>query len=86
MIEEGAAIGVASAGGKPAIVVVDTMAMTAEITAIDAHSHRVTLELPNGTIKTVKVGKHIDLTRVSLGDAVFIQVSEGVAIEVVKPS
>ena len=86
MIEEGAAIAVAPEGDKPKIVMVDTVAMTAEIIAIDQHSHQVTLELPDGTLKSVKVAKHIDLTQISLGDSVLIQVSEGVAIEVVKPS
>ena len=85
LIEEGAAIGLAPEGSKPGAVLVATAGMTAEIVAIDSHGHHVTLELPDGSIQTVKVGKHIDLTQVSLGDAVFIQITEAVAIEVVKP-
>ena len=85
MVEETAAIGLAPEGSKPGVVMVDTIAITAEITAIDSHSRQVTLELPDGSSKTVKVGKHIDLTQVGLGDAVFIQITEAVAIQVVKP-
>ena len=85
MVEETAAIGLAPEGSKPGVVMVDTVAITAEITAIDSHSRQVTIELPGGSSKTVKVGKHIDLTQISLGDAVFIQITEAVAIEVVKP-
>ncbi len=31
------------------------------------------------------VGKHVDLEKLALGDAVYIQMTEAVAIEVVKP-
>ena len=85
LVGAGAAVSLAPEGSKPGIVLVETVGMTAEITAIDSHSHHVILELPDGSFKTVKVAKHIDLTQVSLGDSVFIQITEGVAIEVVKP-
>lgn len=85
LVKKGAAIGLAPEGDKPGIVLVATAAMTAEITAIDSHSRQVTLELPDGSIKTVKARKHIDLTQISLGDAVLIQITRAVAIEVVKP-
>jgi hypothetical protein len=34
----------------------------------------------------VKVGKHIDLEKIALGDSVLIQMTEAVAIEVTKPN
>jgi hypothetical protein len=86
MVEESEAVSIAPDGDKPSLVLVDSVGLTAEVTAIDLHSHRVTLELPDGSLQNVKVAKHIDLTQVALGDSVFIEVTEGVAIEVVKPS
>ena len=85
LVAEAAAVALAPEGSKPGIVMADTVAVTAEITAIDAHSHQVTLEFPDGSMKTVKVGKHIDLSQVSLGDSVAIRITEAVAIEVAKP-
>jgi len=85
LVGEGAAVALAPEGSKPAIVMAETVGVTAEIIAIDSHSHEVVIEFPDRSTKTVKVGKHIDLTSVSLGDSVFIQITEAVAIEVVKP-
>jgi len=78
------AVAVAPLGHKPGIVMVDTAETTGKIVAIDAHDHSVTLEFPDGSIRSIKVGKHRDLTTVALGDAVRAQLTEGVAIEVVK--
>jgi hypothetical protein len=78
------AVALAPLGHKPGIVMVDTVETTGEIIAIDAHDHSVTLEFVDGSIRTLKVGKHRDLTTVALGDSVRAQLTKGVAIEVVK--
>jgi hypothetical protein len=80
-----AAIAVAGPGEKPAMTVAAGEQVTADIIAIDGHSHKVTIRLPDGSVRTVKVAKHIDLTQVALGDSVLIQIIEAVAIEVVTP-
>ena len=85
MVGEAAAVALAPEGSKPGLVMADSVVVTAEITAIDAHTRQVTIEFPDGSGKTVKVGKHIDLTQVALGDSVSIQITEAVAIEVAKP-
>jgi hypothetical protein len=79
----GALDGVALApmGDKPAIAVVSSRELTADVIAIDAHSHEVTLELVDGSTQTIKVGKHIDLSKISLNDSVRVQVTDAVAIE-----
>jgi hypothetical protein len=63
---------------------VDTVETTGKIIAIDQHDHSVTLEFLDGSIRSLNVGKHRDLTTVALGDAVRAQLTEGVAIKVVK--
>lgn len=85
MVGAGAAVALAPEGSKPGVVMANTVGVTAQITAIDSHAHAVTIEFPDGSAKTVKVRKHIDLEELSLGDSVFIQITEAVAIAVVKP-
>ena len=85
IVEAAVAVAVAPDGSKPALVTASTIGITAEIIAIDSHGHHVTLEMPDGKVESVRVAKHIDLEKLSLGDSVFIQVTEAVAIGVVKP-
>ena len=82
-----AATGVALApvGAKPGGVIVDTTQVTVKVTAVNANSRKVTFQLPDGTSKTVKVGKQVDLSSVRIGDNVTVQVSEGLAITVERP-
>lgn len=80
-----AGVALAPVGAKPGGVLVDTMQVTAKVTAIEAKKRKVTLELPDGTSKVLKVGKQADLASVKPGDTVTVQVSEGLALAVVKP-
>ena len=61
------------------------MEITAKVTAVDAAKRKVTLELPDGSKKTVKAGKQIDLSSIKAGDNVTVQHTEAVAITVEKP-
>ncbi len=81
----GAAVALAPVGYKPGGVLVDTMQSTAKVTAVDAKKHKVTLQFADGSSKTVKVGKKVNLAAVSVGTDVTVQVSEGLAISVTKP-
>jgi hypothetical protein len=82
-IDAAAVVALSAPGDKPAIVAAESVQVTAEVIAIDGHSH---LELPDGSQQTVKAAKHIDLTEVALGDSVLIRITEAVAINVTKPS
>lgn len=82
-----AALGAISAGDtKPAAVLSATREITAEIVGIDAKTRHVTLKFLGGESRQFKVGDHIDLTRIALGDSVRIQVTEAIGISVAKPS
>ena len=81
----GTGVALAPVGAKPGGVFVDTMQVTARVIAIDAKKHKVTLLLPDGSSKKVKVGKQVNLAAVQLGENVTVQVSEGLAISVQKP-
>lgn len=79
------AVAVSPLGAKPGIIMVDTMETTGKIVGIDAHHHSLTIELIDGSTRTIKVGKHRDLETVKLGDAIRARLTEGVAIAVVSP-
>jgi 2-polyprenyl-3-methyl-5-hydroxy-6-metoxy-1,4-benzoquinol methylase len=75
---------IAPAGANPGSVLVDTSQITVKVINVNAAKHKVTFELPDGTTKTVKIGKKVDLSTVRAGDNVTVQVSEGFAITVEK--
>ena len=81
----GVGVAVAPVGAKPGAVMVETSEITAKVTSVDARKHKITFELPDGTTKTVKAGRKIDLSAVQPGETVTMQVGEGVAVTVEKP-
>lgn len=78
------AVALAPIGAKPATAVVSSREATADVIAIDAHAHKITLEFIDGSTQSVKVGKNIDLTKVSLDDSVRIQITDAVMISIAK--
>jgi len=79
-----AAVALTQPGEKPMVITAKSVQVTAEILAIDGHAHTATLGFPDGSHKTVKVGKHIDLSEIAVGDSVLIEVTEAVAVAVTK--
>ena len=78
-------VAVAPVGAKPAGVIVETANVTAKVTAVDAKKHKVTLQLADGTTKTVKAGKKVDVSILNIGDSVSIQVGQSLLISADKP-
>jgi hypothetical protein len=80
----GAGVALAPVGYKPGGELVDTEQVTAKVTGVDAKTHKVTLQYADGTSRTVKVGKKVNLAALPVGTDVTVQVSEGLAITVNK--
>ena len=72
-------------GAKAGGVMVKTANVTAKVTAVDVKRHKVTFQLADGTTKTVKAGKKVDVTMLKVGDSVSIQVGQGLLITAAKP-
>ena len=72
-------------GAKPGVIMADTVAATVKITAIDTKTRKVTFKTKEGDTKTLKVGDHINLAKVKVGDSVTLRQTEAVAITVEKP-
>lgn len=72
-------------GAKPAGVVAVTSKVTVVVTAVDAKKHKVTFKLPDGSFRTIKVDKKMDLSNVPVGESVTVVIGEGLAISVTAP-
>ncbi len=82
---EATAVALAPLGAKPGVLVADTVQMVVKVVAIDLRRQRATLELPDGTRKTVPVRQDIDLTKRRVGEELVVRCTEAVAILVEKP-
>ena len=80
-----AAVALAPLGAKPGAVMANTVEVTAKVKAIDVKNRKGTLVFPDGTTKTYKARKDVDLTKYSAGDEVVIRATEAVAVSVEEP-
>jgi hypothetical protein len=78
-------VALAPKGAKPGVLMANTVQVTAKVTAIDLKHHKATLQLPDGTAKTVAVRPDVDLTQRKVGEEVVIRITEAFAILVEKP-
>jgi Cu/Ag efflux protein CusF len=77
-------VSVAPKGDKPGVVLVETSAVSAQIVAVDAPNHRVTLLDPDGKKKTIKVSKKVtNLDDLKVGDTVDMVMTDSTVIEIV---
>jgi len=72
-------------GAKPGGKIVDTVAFTAKVMSVNAMGREVTLQMPDGQNKTVKVGPDINLANVNPGDDVGVRLTRALAISVKEP-
>ena len=73
-------------GGTQAVASeVGMLTFTAKITAIDDWNDAVTLQLSDGTNKTIKVGEAVNLADVSVGDTVSVKSTEAAVVVLEKP-
>jgi hypothetical protein len=80
----GAAVALKPLGARPGIVVADSTQVTATVTAVDTKTRTVGLQFVDGSRKTIKVAKSVDLNKVRPGDDVTAQLTEAVALVVEK--
>lgn len=83
-----AAVALAAAGtdGRSGIVFEgEAIEIQATIVAIDPTRRKVTLQLPDGTAKSVKAPKGADLTQISVGEKVIVDFADSVVIAISNP-
>ena len=77
-------VSVSPKGAKPGIVMVETSTVSAQILAVDAQNHRVTLLDPDGKNKTIKVSKKVtNLDDLKVGETVDMLMTDSTVIEIV---
>jgi len=83
-LTDGAAGVVAAAplGSKPGMLVADTIEVTALVKAMDTKLRTATLQLPDGTERTVKVRPDVDMKTEYLGRQVMLRMTSAFAISV----
>ena len=73
-------------GGTQAVASeVGTVCFTATVSSIDDWNDAVTLQLSDGTTKTIKVSEAVNLADVSVGDVVSVQSTEAAVVVLEKP-
>jgi hypothetical protein len=63
---------------------VATVRMTGTITAMDIKKRKVTFQFEDGSTKTIKVDKSVNLSNAAVGDRVTVVVTEAAALTVTK--
>jgi len=72
-------------GGKPGVLMADTVEVTTRVKSVDLKNHKATLEFPDGSTKTVTVRPDVKLSSTDVGREVVIRTTEAVAVSVEKP-
>ncbi len=72
-------------GEKPGGKIVETVGYTAKVADIDLAQRMVTLQMPDGKNRKVKVGPDIKLDDVKAGDDVGVRLTQAMIITVGKP-
>lgn len=82
-VEAGAAV--AAKGAEPGVAVGEVVTINTTIEAVEYDTRIVTLAGQNGLSRRVKVGPAVDVDQLKEGDAVTIQITEAVAVDVQIP-
>ena len=72
-------------GAKPGGKIVDTVGFTARVVSVSVVNRTVTLQMADGTNKTIAVGRDINLANVNPGDHVGVRITRAFAIAVTEP-
>ena len=85
--EDGAAVGGALAplGEKPGMLIGGAVEVHATIQSLDMEARTATLEMPDGSTKTVKVREDVDMAQAAVGDKVSIKLVKALAVVVQAP-
>jgi len=76
---------VGSDGTTSAMLVGEAVEVSAKVVAIDPSTRKVTFQLADGSTRTVKVSKDIDLSQHSVGETVTLGFAESVILAVSRP-
>jgi hypothetical protein len=76
------AVSLAPPGATPGGTIVDQIQLRAVVAAVDAEARKVTLDVPAGGQRILKVREGVDLARVKVGEEVGVTLTEALAITI----
>jgi len=87
LAEEGAMVALAPKGAKPGVLMAETAEVKVKVEAVDLKKHTVTFANPDGSMKTVKVGKKAKgaLKDLKKGDDIVLRITQALMIDVTAP-
>jgi Cu/Ag efflux protein CusF len=69
-------------GATPAAAMAEQIQLRAVVKAVDPKTHSVTLEVPAGGERTLKVDEAVDLENVKVGEQVSVTLTRALAISI----
>ena len=78
-----AAVSTAPPGETPAAVMAEQIELRAVVKAVDVAKRQVTLDVPSGGERTLKVGDAVDIERVKTGEQVSVTLTRALAVSIV---
>jgi hypothetical protein len=72
-------------GGKPGVKTVRIVSFTAKVMAIDLIGHQATVQLADGSTRTVRVRENVNLADFNPGDTVSVRITETTTVLVETP-
>ena len=84
---DGATVMLAAAtnGQSGAVFEGEAVEVAAKVVAVDTQSRKVTFQFADGTTKTIKAHKKVDLSGLVVGDTVIVQYAEAMVVAVSNP-
>lgn len=80
---DAAGVALATAEKQNDVFMAAATKVQAKVTAIDLKTRKVTLQIADGTTRTITVGKNVNLENVDVGNDVVFRVAESVALNIV---
>ena len=79
------AVSMAPPGETPGAVAVEQVQLRAVVKSVDTKARTVTLDVPSGGQRTLKVREGVDLTKAAVGEQVSVTYTRALAVSVMPP-
>ncbi len=77
-------VATAPKGATPGVIVAERIELRAVVKAVDTENRKVTLDVPGGGERTLKVANEIDVEKIKVGEQVSVALTRALAISIDK--
>jgi hypothetical protein len=82
---EAVAVALAPKGAKPGMFVTRTSELTAKVMRVDDANRMITLAVPTGGTRTIRLAPNVDVSNYKNGDDVVVRLTDAFALSVERP-